>query len=36
VAKERPPEEAVRRIFYVTLAGTLLWVTASFVFVILR
>jgi hypothetical protein len=36
MAQERPPDEAVRRIFYVTLAGTLLWVTASFVFVILR
>lgn len=36
MGKERPPEEAVQRIFYVTIAGTLLWVAASFAFVILR
>ena len=33
---ERPPDEAARRIFIVTFAGTLLWVIASFAFVILR
>jgi hypothetical protein len=33
---ERPPDEAVSRIFWVTLAGTTLWVLAAFVFVILR
>jgi hypothetical protein len=33
---ERPPGEAVQRIFIVTIAGTMLWVAASFVFVILR
>lgn len=33
---ERPPDEAVTRIFIVTLAGTLLWIIASFAFVILR
>ena len=36
MAQERPAGEAVRRIFIVTIAGTILWVTASFVFVILR
>jgi hypothetical protein len=36
MGKERPPDEAVQRIFYVTIAGTLLWVAASFAFVILR
>ena len=36
MGKERPPAEAVQRIFVVTLVGTLLWVAASFVFVILR
>lgn len=33
---ERPPDEAARRIFIVTFAGTLLWVIAAFAFVILR
>lgn len=33
---ERPPDEAVTRIFVVTFAGTVLWVLASFFFVILR
>jgi len=33
---ERPPDEAVTRIFVVTFAGTLLWILASFIFVILR
>lgn len=33
---ERPPDEAVKRIFIVTFAGTVLWVAASFLFVILR
>jgi hypothetical protein len=33
---ERPPDEAVKRIFIVTIAGTLLWIIASFAFVILR
>jgi len=33
---ERSPDEAVKRIFVVTIAGTLLWVIASFAFVILR
>jgi hypothetical protein len=33
---ERPPGEAVQRIFIVTFAGTVLWVAAAFVFVILR
>jgi hypothetical protein len=36
MGKERPPGEAVQRIFIVTMAGTILWVAASFVFVILR
>lgn len=36
MGKERPPGEAVQRIFIVTVAGTVLWVTAAFVFVILR
>jgi hypothetical protein len=33
---ERPPDEAVTRIFVVTIAGTVLWILASFLFVILR
>lgn len=33
---ERPPDEAVTRIFVVTFAGSVLWILASFVFVILR
>ena len=33
---ERPPEEAVTRIFVVTAAGAILWILAAFVFVILR
>jgi hypothetical protein len=33
---ERPPDEAVTRIFVVTFAGTVLWILASFIFVILR
>ena len=33
---ERPPEEAVTRIFVVTAVGAVLWVIATFVFVILR
>jgi hypothetical protein len=33
---ERPPDEAVTRIFVVTMAGVLLWVAAAFLFVILR
>lgn len=33
---ERPPDEAVTRIFVVTAVGTVLWVGAAFVFVILR
>ena len=33
---ERPPDEALTRIFVVTFAGTVLWILASFVFVILR
>jgi hypothetical protein len=33
---ERPPDEAVTRIFVVTIAGTILWIVASFLFVILR
>jgi hypothetical protein len=33
---ERPPDEAVTRIFIVTIAGTVLWILASFLFVILR
>lgn len=33
---ERPPDEAVTRIFVVTMVGTVLWILASFVFVILR
>ena len=33
---ERPPEEAVTRIFVVTAVGAILWILASFVFVILR
>lgn len=33
---ERPPEEAVTRIFVVTIVGAVLWILASFVFVILR
>ena len=36
MAKERPPAEAVQRIFIVTMLGAILWVAASFVFVILR
>ena len=36
MGKERPPAEAVQRIFVVTLVGAVLWVAASFVFVILR
>ena len=36
MGKERPPAEAVQRIFVVTLVGTILWVAASFLFVILR
>ena len=36
MGKGRPPGEAVQRIFIVTVAGTVLWVTAAFVFVILR
>jgi hypothetical protein len=33
---ERPPDEAARRIFIVSIAGALLWIVASFAFVILR
>lgn len=33
---ERPPDQAVTRIFVVTFAGTVLWILASFIFVILR
>lgn len=33
---ERPPDEAATRIFVVTFAGTVLWILASFIFVILR
>lgn len=33
---ERPPDEAVTRIFVVTIVGAVLWILASFVFVILR
>jgi len=33
---ERPPDQAVKRIFVVTIVGTALWVVASFAFVILR
>jgi len=36
MGKERPPAEAVQRIFIVTIVGAILWVAASFVFVILR
>jgi hypothetical protein len=36
MAKERPPGEAVTRIFVVTMLGTILWIAASFLFVILR
>ena len=33
---ERPPDEAVTRIFVVTIAGAALWIVAAFLFVILR
>ena len=33
---ERPPDEAATRIFVVTIAGAILWILASFIFVILR
>jgi hypothetical protein len=33
---ERPPDEAVTRIFVVTMVGAALWIIASFAFVILR
>jgi hypothetical protein len=33
---ERPPDQAVTRIFVVTAAGACLWILASFLFVILR
>lgn len=33
---ERPPDEAVTRIFAVTAVGTVLWIVAAFLFVILR
>jgi hypothetical protein len=36
MGRERPPAETVQRIFIVTIAGTILWIAASFVFVILR
>lgn len=36
MGKERPPAEAVQRIFLVTVVGTILWIAAAFVFVILR
>jgi hypothetical protein len=36
MAKERPPAEAAQRIFIVTIGGTILWIVAAFVFVILR
>jgi hypothetical protein len=33
---ERPPDQAVTRIFVVTAGGAILWILASFLFVILR
>jgi hypothetical protein len=33
---ERPPDQAVTRIFVVTVGGAALWILAAFLFVILR